>query len=172
MKQVVKKILFPIIALVVLSGIGLWLYKTETVKITENEVEEKTDKNFNSNDSVIIEERHMGLVRLDTLRALIADIGWNDKVEIETDGDAVSFLLVSLENKDAYRRIFFNDMAMDILLSREFETPTPLFTVHDTDDTYGYTVKLVEKNEVDYAEIPFEFLLGITDERGRQKASN
>ncbi|MEO1033821.1 MAG: hypothetical protein AAFX55_20735 [Bacteroidota bacterium] len=181
MIQILKKLTFPLIALVVLLLSSAWLYKTETATATmssKKTTNTNIDKNFSSNDDIIIKERHIGSVKLDTLKALIAQIGWNDKVKVETKNDEVSILLVlskekkaQQKHKKAYQKIFLNGMGIDLLLSQKFETPTPLFTIHNTDEIYGYTVKLVKKDDVAYAELPFEFLLGLTDERGREKAS-
>ena len=170
-KEIVTKMMYPAIALLLLLLMGSWLFKTETIPVDSNQEEQLADKDFNSNSKLIIEERHIGMVKLDTLRALITEIGWNDKVKIKVRRKEVSFLLESLEDKNAYNVIFLDKMSKEILESRVFEED-PFFTIVDEGDDYGLKVKYLKKDGVEYVAMPFDFLLGITDERDRQKAGN
>ncbi len=173
-RTTIHKIIYPIVSLALLLLVGSWLYQTEAANPSNRNGDGQTgelDRNFNSDDKTIIKERHIGAIKLDTIKMLIAQIGWDEKIKVRARSDKASFLLESDQDKGAFEKIFFNGMTQQFLEARRFEAD-PIFELYNQDDEYGFMVKYFEEDDVEYVEFPFEFLLGITDERDRQKAGN
>ncbi|WP_394746731.1 hypothetical protein [Spongiimicrobium salis] len=158
-----KKLQLPILVLIVLIGTASFIFASEN------------RSNGSSGDDILTQKkdtldkaRHMGTVKLDTLKFLINEIGWTDKLKIDTSSwtDKATFSIESGVDKKNFHRIFYNNMTSRYL--QDFGTT--YFELHTTEDRYGFSCRYLEKGGVDYVEIPYEFLLGIVNERGRQRA--
>lgn len=163
-KKILGKLVLPLVLLAILFGMASLTFISETPHENGN-----SEHGIQKKDT-LDKARHIGRVKLDTLKLLIDEIGWADKIKINTSTwkDKASFSIQKGVDKENFHRIFYNNMTIRYL--EDFGDA--YFELRTTGEDYGFSCAYFKKNEVEYVEIPFEFLLGIVNERGRQRAGN
>ena len=163
MLDYLKKLKLPLLILIILIGTASLIFAAESrtgSTVGDGLATQKKD--------TLDKARHIGRVKLDTLKFLIEEIGWADKITINTSSwsDKATFSIQADVDKKDFHRIFYNNMTSRYLQG----FGTQYFELLTDGDDYGFSCVYLQKAGVAYVEIPYEFLLGIVNERGRQRA--